>query len=467
MINYEVVNFIEDQCLDSFSAMTTTITNLKFSIDMTYDGIAEEEFNTDSNAQRGTVEVLSSTMHLNPDHISISGTSSNTTRRLLAPGVKTIVTYLVDVTVENLGFRSTESEELYLLLVGQMAAAVRDGIILTNLKSTGLPIYDTPLFSGQNFSIPEVSFSELQTVFVQTAVPTAVPTLSPTIFTELITENDVYLSLAVVSTTVLMAVLIVAFWCFRDKRARREKLETKYGVHDVVSTETDKTDDASKPPLTYLDDPIIPITASPNGEGQSGSAIDMLPFGAPLSSLLGVEDHGKLIGVNDSISMPSVQSKRVVLPPIKFDYSTKVSSDTAVVPGYASSANDQISSKARFEHRNTTEGEDNFAWDPVFKKTPDSISRPGRHRRYSRRSSKILPSGNTISEQPHEGYIAKPVVMLGGHKRRKNVSRRLPGPGESGLNSPDEGHQQLPTIVLSPIRKGLGPGFTDNSIERE
>jgi hypothetical protein len=465
----------------------TTITEMDFNIILTYQGLNESAFDEDINAQQGTIDVLSlSISNVDPEQIVIES-SEPSERRLVAADAATTVNYRVQTTIELLGFSSLSSQDAYDYLVVELTKAISSGSIIRELKKRGIPMYNTPLFDSDNFMISRFAFSPPITKFIQTAVPTVMPTLNPTLFIELITEQETYLSLTIVGFVLLIVLFSLFFWYIWKRPLSKDGPEKKYGVKDVENV---KAENIPRTASGRLSPASSPATLLP-GSALEKDELDMLPFGAQLSSVLETNNriepdktlensrnttstNEKSIGDGDLdeggsiMDLPTPATQRTLLPPIfSPDHLQRGPGFSKNDPGPL--RNSRVAAASSFQDMDDRSelAVDHFRWDPgfAFEKRDNDLDKNRSDKRNARRrnrqSAKIIPTLDPSPERPDPSSEQRGSPKNAVRPRRKHGARgRLPGPGEAANNDSDPDHDKLPTILLSPLKKkGNGPGF--------
>lgn len=458
----------------------TTITEVSFDIYLTYSGLEEAAFDADQNAQTGTIIVLASSMsNIEAEDITIV---NETNRRLVALGTTTTVVYQVTAVLELLGFRSIETMAAFESLGEEVTSAVSAGRIVKELRKSGNPVYNTPLFDADNFTISSFRVSGPRTKFIQTAAPTFSPTQGPTVFFELITEQETYLSLVVVGLVLCSFAFFFVIWMMYYRS--QNTAQKKYGVPSDTAPTTEVIaesipDTVSAVPSIEKSATILPESSPHRHDDKS----ELIPFGRQETSVYDgsydvdkdtndqISEDGS--GLNGGRSLQSVHTRRVILPPISVSVQRKrgpghsdIYSPSSLIgkgherPDMTEYADGAGESTFRIRQ------EDSFILEPpTFEKrmVPGGEASSNRlvrsSRRHPRRSAKIVPTVSNSSERAESlSELEKTVGATHvGSKRRKHGGRRLPGPGEATAHDSDS--DNIPTVLLSPHKKGMGPGF--------
>lgn len=520
-INFAVVDFVEQQCLESFSTLMTTITEIEFDISLVYASVSEFDFNNDKSAQTASIAVLALTMpNVEAESIIISNTSDS--RRRLVQAASVTVVYRVTSTLELLGFRSLETTVAYKHLVAKVTNGIDNGFIVSRLREYGKPIFNTFLFESTDFTISSFKFTEPRTAFIETAIPTFNPTESPTTFTDLIIEHETFLSLFIAGFVFIIFGALLLIWFARH--LRKKNAENKYGINKYGITENspavnDITDGSISEDYTTRK-PADSGLLTPDVNGQQQIAVlergfdgALVPFDREASSKPYTLADQKSTITTSSIIAPeasyveqefeaanskrsgdscleddsvfSLQGKRVILPPISSNLQGKrgpgFQAEERLFRPILSNLRNRRSSPSSGRVGATTDEiagpmeDDNFVCDPpIFEKrmvhgNASKNSRSDRNsRRYSRArfSAKIKPSNSPERSELRAELDQRSNMFYAGSKRRKHGPRRIPGPGEAGSHEAVE-NDNIPTITLSPIlkKKGFGPGFIPSFIK--
>lgn len=325
-LNFTQIQRLEDKCLDSFASSETTLTQLAFELSIEYDGFNASEFAVDAGAQTATVNTISSTMKkVKSSNVVIinvtSGTDTGDNRRSLFSFQSTVVTYRVDVLIEVLGYKSSQTSPAYASLTKSVQDAFNSKRVLATLRRVGSPVYRTALFDPMEFNTGSIAVSKAVTTVVKSAAPSFVPTvspsLSPTVSPTLVVENVVTVTSAIVASAVLFCCCFVflLYICCRS----RNQSGRKY-VKNKVAVDMDNKQDHCE-----LDEFVI----------DSAMAADNYQLGSALEGST-VSDDEKELGreVSDEDFVPDLIIKKPafdVNAPLSWD-DTNLSSSRILLP---------------------------------------------------------------------------------------------------------------------------------------
>lgn len=330
-LNFTQIQRLEDACLSAFASSETTVTQLSFEVAVEFDGFNASQFAADNGAQTATVNILSSTMkNVKSTDVTIknvTGDSIRLNRRNLLAFQSVIVTYQVIVVVENLGFRSSQTDFAYERLTNSLRAAVDTRSVLQILRQDGAPLYSTSLFDRVEFATGSLSFAQGVMTVLKSASPSAVPSVlpsaSPTVAPTFILDSTIAITTAISFVLFCFCsccLVLLYLGCRARKKAGNRYKKSKVAVcNDEVQHEeqvkmTTVSDDLFS--RSIFDETPVPLNT--NSTSDQGGATATESENQSVESL-GISFALPGFDVNAPASWDDSAfiSSRVVLPPVQ------------------------------------------------------------------------------------------------------------------------------------------------------
>ena len=293
----ENIDAVEQQCLNAFADRETTVTEMSFNLSMAFKGFTAAEYAADQFAHNATSNAISSTMK-NVKHDDVTfinafdlGSAQEASRLLQTYSARTMVVFEVRVTIEVLGFRSTDSDVAYSSLTRAFISAVDIGLVIKKLQQTGLPIFGTPLFQNNTVVTLAASADPYSVIYIQTASPTFSPTSAPTQLLQLLSVPIIRIFVISGLSSLAVFIFLILVWFSRKNR----KL-VKYRESTIAVIDNDVYDDPADQMVVN-----VPLEVSETS--------------VFASSTLSIEDDAKTIASSSSL-IERQALHRVKLPPI-------------------------------------------------------------------------------------------------------------------------------------------------------
>lgn len=274
---------LEDSCLSSFTGYETTETQLIFDVTIVFAGFNSSEFLNDDRAQHATIQTIASTMkNVKSSEVVLLNASTvvSDSRRKLLHTQSTSAMYRIDVIIEVLGFKNSQSGLAYEGLRKSLLTAVDTKDVLKTLRTSGKPVYDTLLFDAPQFDTGVITFTAAKMKLIKSSAPsfepTPLPTFKPSLAPTLLIENTLTITTSIVAASVLLCYCLFILFCL-CLRSKKVKPGTKYAQNKVFAVDDNIYVDErtnSNDLDEYHDHFAHDVSVEPNDQYQLGSALE-------------------------------------------------------------------------------------------------------------------------------------------------------------------------------------------------
>lgn len=202
---------IENSCQSSVAASSPTSTNMNMSSTIGLENVDSTSVNSDSSAQNSLILTLSDVVSgLSASGVTIENVTTLTNRRLgtdrrALAAIGASVTYRISVVLEEFGYSSTQSQDLFDSLSNQIVDAVNFGVfkdtLLENSNDAGTVVFDSVV----------VQQNPVQTIESVVAEVTVAPTPAPSTADIVSSDGDSGLGTgAIVAISICVPLFVLA-----------------------------------------------------------------------------------------------------------------------------------------------------------------------------------------------------------------------------------------------------------------